>query len=240
MINYKHLYYFQTVATNGTVARAAEQLHVTAQAISMQLQVLEAQLGEALFQKRGRGLELTEAGKTVLRYTTQIFDMGNELEQAMRRGAFAAETLRIGICDMIAKTMIFRDRIGVQAWAWWTRTGKARRPGRTGRSSSPCLAVGKMCDVSAASAAVPPAVPVSAMVVAAVTAVGMVMVVVAEAKVQRHGRADIHRIAVAGVIRIVGGVRRHIHAAPESSSEQECGDDPPRPAFDLRIHVSPF
>lgn len=108
MINYKHLYYFQTVATNGTVARAAEQLHVTAQAISMQLQVLEAQLGEALFQKRGRGLELTEAGKTVLRYTTQIFDMGNELEQAMRRGAFAAETLRIGICDMIAKTMIFR------------------------------------------------------------------------------------------------------------------------------------
>ncbi|MGF6273785.1 DNA-binding transcriptional LysR family regulator [Massilia sp. UYP11] len=58
MINYKHLYYFQTVATNGTVARAAEQLHVTAQAISMQLQVLEAQLGEALFQKRGRGLEL--------------------------------------------------------------------------------------------------------------------------------------------------------------------------------------
>ncbi|MGF6273782.1 LysR family transcriptional activator of nhaA [Massilia sp. UYP11] len=44
----------------------------------------------------------------MLRYTTQIFDMGNELEQAMRRGAFAAETLRIGICDMIAKTMIFR------------------------------------------------------------------------------------------------------------------------------------
>ena len=91
------------------VARAAEQLHVTAQAISMQLQVLEDQLGEALFQKKGRVLELTEAGKTVLRYAEQIFNLGNELEQAVRRGAFTGdETLRVGLCDVIAKTLAFR------------------------------------------------------------------------------------------------------------------------------------
>lgn len=109
MINYKHLHYFHTVATQGTVARAAEQLHVTAQAISMQLQVLEDQLGEELFQKKGRVLELTEAGKTVLRYAEQIFDLGNELEQAVRRGVFKGEeTLRVGVGDMIAKTLVFR------------------------------------------------------------------------------------------------------------------------------------
>ena len=109
MINYKHLHYFHAVATHGTVARAAEQLHVTAQAISMQLQVLEEQLGEELFKKKGRVLELTEAGKTVLRYAEQIFDLGNELEQAVRRGAFSGdETLRVGICDVIAKTLAFR------------------------------------------------------------------------------------------------------------------------------------
>ncbi|RZA33511.1 MAG: LysR family transcriptional regulator [Lysobacteraceae bacterium] len=109
MINYKHLHYFHAVATLGTVARAAEQLHVTAQAISMQLQVLEEQLGEALFKKKGRVLELTEAGKTVLRYAGQIFDLGNELEQSVRRGAFNGdETLRVGICDVIAKTLAFR------------------------------------------------------------------------------------------------------------------------------------
>ncbi|KFI07181.1 hypothetical protein JN27_11580 [Massilia sp. BSC265] len=108
-MNYKHLHYFHAVATHGTVARAAAQLHVTAQAISMQLQVLEEQLGEALFQKKGRVLELTEAGKTVLRYTEQIFNLGNELEQAVRRGVFTGEeTLRVGICDVIAKTMAFR------------------------------------------------------------------------------------------------------------------------------------
>ncbi|MFC0251215.1 LysR family transcriptional regulator [Massilia consociata] len=109
MINYKHLHYFHAVATHGTVARAAEHLHVSAQAISMQLQVLEDQLGEELFKKKGRVLELTEAGKTVLRYAEQIFDLGNELEQAVRRGGFTEEeTLRVGICDMIAKTMAFR------------------------------------------------------------------------------------------------------------------------------------
>lgn len=109
MINYKHLHYFHAVATHGTVARAAEQLHVTAQAISMQLQVLEEQLGEELFKKKGRVLELTDAGKTVLRYAEQIFNLGNELEQAVRRGAFSGEeTLRVGICDVIAKTLAFR------------------------------------------------------------------------------------------------------------------------------------
>lgn len=109
MINYKHLQYFYVVATSGTVAAAAARLHVSAQAISTQLQLLEDQFGEALFRKKGRLLELTEAGKTVLLYAERIFDLGNELEQAVRRGLFReTETLRVGVCDVIPKTMAFR------------------------------------------------------------------------------------------------------------------------------------
>ena len=109
MINYKHLQYFYLVATSGTVVEAARRLHVTPQAISGQLQLLEDQLGEALFRKKGRLLELTEAGKTVLIYAERIFDLGNELEQTVRRGLFRApETLRVGVGDMIPKTMAFR------------------------------------------------------------------------------------------------------------------------------------
>lgn len=109
MINYKHLQYFYVVATSGTVAAAALRLHVSAQAISTQLQLLEEQFGEALFRKKGRLLELTEAGKTVLLYAERIFDLGNELEQTVRRGLFRApETLRVGVCDVIPKTMAFR------------------------------------------------------------------------------------------------------------------------------------
>lgn len=109
MLNYKHLLYFHAVATQGTVAKAAQQLHVSAQAISMQLQLLEEHVGEDLFQKQGRLLQLTEAGKTVLHYASRIFDLGNELEQVVRRGVLAGqETLRVGICDIIPKAMAFR------------------------------------------------------------------------------------------------------------------------------------
>jgi LysR family transcriptional activator of nhaA len=108
-MNYKHLQYFHAVATCGSIARAADQLHVTAQAISTQLGLLEERFGAPLFRKKGRGLELTDAGKTVLEYTGRIFDLGNELEQTMRRGgAPVPETLRVGICDIVPKTIAFR------------------------------------------------------------------------------------------------------------------------------------
>lgn len=109
MINYKHLQYFHAVATSGSVARAAQRMHVTAQAISTQLGLLEDGFGAPLFRKQGRGLELTEAGKVALQYTERIFDLGNELEQTMRRGgAPVPETLRVGICDIVPKTIAFR------------------------------------------------------------------------------------------------------------------------------------
>lgn len=108
-MNYKHLQYFHAVAVDGSIARAAERMHVTAQAISTQLGLLEEQFGAPLFKKKGRGLELTDAGKVALRYTERIFDLGNELEQTMRRGtAPVPETLRVGICDIVPKTIAFR------------------------------------------------------------------------------------------------------------------------------------
>jgi LysR family transcriptional activator of nhaA len=108
-MNYKHLQYFHAVATSGSIARAAAELHVTAQAISTQLGLLEERFGTSLFRKKGRGLELTEGGKIVLQYTGRIFDLGNELEQTMRRGAAPMpETLRVGICDIVPKTIAFR------------------------------------------------------------------------------------------------------------------------------------
>ena len=63
MINYKHLHYFWAVAKQGGVARASEHLHLTPQTISGQINLLEDSLGEALFTRAGRNLELTEAGR---------------------------------------------------------------------------------------------------------------------------------------------------------------------------------
>lgn len=64
-INFKHLRYFRVVAANGTIARAAEILHVTPQTISGQLRELEQQLDARLFQQSGRNLVLTDTGRLV-------------------------------------------------------------------------------------------------------------------------------------------------------------------------------
>ena len=84
MINYKHLRYFWTVAKEGSIARASERLHLTPQTISGQLSLLEEQLGEALFKKVGRQLELTDTGRLVQSYADEIFALGGELEAVLR------------------------------------------------------------------------------------------------------------------------------------------------------------
>ena len=83
MINYKHLHYFWVVAKQGGIARASERLHLTPQTISGQITLLEESLGENLFKKVGRNLELTETGRMVLSYADEIFSLGSELEDAL-------------------------------------------------------------------------------------------------------------------------------------------------------------
>ena len=78
-LNYKHLRYFWMVAKAGSVVGASERLHLTPQSVSGQLSAFEARLGVALFNRVGRRLELTEAGRRVLRYAEEIFALGDEL-----------------------------------------------------------------------------------------------------------------------------------------------------------------
>ena len=110
MINYKHLLYFTQVARAGSVMRASEQLHVTPQTISGQIQLLEDKLGSALFSKSGRGLVLTEAGRLALGYAQDIFSLGAELEQAIHEHPNTRPALefRIGVADALPKPIAYR------------------------------------------------------------------------------------------------------------------------------------
>ncbi|MBC7393100.1 MAG: LysR family transcriptional regulator, partial [Variovorax sp.] len=58
-MNFKHLHYFWAAAKAGGIVRASEQLHITPQTLSGQIKLLEERLGCHLFQKSGRGVELT-------------------------------------------------------------------------------------------------------------------------------------------------------------------------------------
>lgn len=108
-LNYHHLFYFWTVAREGTIARASEKLHLGQPAISTQLRTLERSLGLKLFQKAGRNLELTEAGRTTYRYADEIFSLGKEMLETIRgRPSGMPVRFVVGIVDVIPKLIAKR------------------------------------------------------------------------------------------------------------------------------------
>ena len=103
-LNYHHLYYFWAVAKDGNLTRTAAQLHVSQSALSSQIKALEEDLGQALFLREGRSLQLTEAGRLALTYAETIFVTGNELYALMKDGEFRKrQTVRIGAVATLSR-----------------------------------------------------------------------------------------------------------------------------------------
>ncbi len=88
---------FRTVARLGSVSRAAEELHLSQSAVSIQLGSLESSAGVALVARTGRGIRLTQAGEMLLTYADRLFALWHETsdEMATFLGDFSG-TLRIG------------------------------------------------------------------------------------------------------------------------------------------------
>jgi len=84
-LNYNHLYYFWVVAREGGVVRAAEELMVSQPTISVQIKELEQAVGHKLFDRAGRGLQLTDAGRIAFNYANEIFSLGQEMTNALER-----------------------------------------------------------------------------------------------------------------------------------------------------------
>ena len=102
-LNYNHLRYFWAVAHNGNLTRTAEQLHVSQSALSLQIKKLEEQLGHELFERRGKQLLLTEAGRLALSHADVIFASGSELLNTLSGEAKANEVLRIGALSTLSR-----------------------------------------------------------------------------------------------------------------------------------------
>lgn len=108
-LNYHHLLYFWVVAREGSIARATERLHLTQPTISTQLRMLEESLGEKLFEKSGRNLVLTEAGRIAFRYAEEIFALGRELRDTLRdRPTGKPPRVTVGIADVVPKLIAYR------------------------------------------------------------------------------------------------------------------------------------
>lgn len=108
-LNYHHLYYFWTIAREGSVTGAAKLLHVSQSALSTQVRQLEDSLGERLFERSGRRLVLTDSGRLAMRYAEDIFRLGGEFQNELK-GRPTGRPLRlvVGISDVLPKLMVHR------------------------------------------------------------------------------------------------------------------------------------
>jgi LysR family transcriptional activator of nhaA len=103
-LNYHHLRYFYVVAKEGSLAKAAEKLNVSQPSISAQLADLEEALGVPLFRRSGRSKVLTDDGQLVLGYAEEIFQLGQEMLNAVKsRPTARALRLIVGVADSFPK-----------------------------------------------------------------------------------------------------------------------------------------
>lgn len=103
-LNYNHLRYFWAVVHAGGLTRAAAMMNLSQSALSVQIQKLEHQIGHPLFERAGRKLVLTEAGRIALDYADTVFKAGEELMSTLRGQPLATrQVLRVGALTTLSR-----------------------------------------------------------------------------------------------------------------------------------------
>ncbi|GAB3205844.1 LysR family transcriptional regulator [Marinactinospora endophytica] len=80
MLNVERMRVLHAIAVNGSLNRAAEELHVTSSAVSQQLAKLEREVGQPLVERNGRGIRLTEAAEILVEHASQILSLVRRAE----------------------------------------------------------------------------------------------------------------------------------------------------------------
>ena len=108
-MDFRDLKYFEVIAAEGNLARAAERLHRTQPALTKCIDRLEEDLGSRLFEKDGRGMRLTAAGHILVKRTRQMAIMVEETAREMQDYAGGLQgKVRIGCLPTLAEHMMPR------------------------------------------------------------------------------------------------------------------------------------
>ena len=105
----RQLQIFVVAARHLSYARAAEELHLTPPAVSMQLKQLEDNVGLPLFERIGRGVALTGAGELLVRHALRVLGEVNDAEANLLAMA-GAETGRISV-GLVSTAKYFMPRL---------------------------------------------------------------------------------------------------------------------------------
>ena len=102
----RQLVYFVAVAEKGTITEAAKSLHISQPPVSVQLKLLEEELGCVLFDRNTRHMELTEAGQKFYQRASAILEQFDSARREMRDiESGVAGTLRIGVVSSLCGGM---------------------------------------------------------------------------------------------------------------------------------------
>ncbi|WP_250194218.1 LysR family transcriptional regulator [Aquincola tertiaricarbonis] len=103
----RDLRYFETIAELQHLGRASARLHRTQPALTSSIRRLEADCGAALFEKSGRGIRLTEAGKVLQKWAQQVrFDVEDARRELSTIGSGLAGHVRVGIVPTAAQFLL--------------------------------------------------------------------------------------------------------------------------------------
>jgi DNA-binding transcriptional LysR family regulator len=84
-LNFHQLHIFYTVAEKGSFSSAAQALHMTQPAVTMQVQSLEEYFGTKVFHRSTKRIELTEAGRALMPFAKRGMELMIEAEKEMAR-----------------------------------------------------------------------------------------------------------------------------------------------------------
>ncbi len=84
-LTFRQLKIFEVVARRLSYTRAAEELHLSQPAVSMQIKQLEENVGLPLFEQLGRKIYLTEAGQEMYHYSRSIAQQVEEAEEVLEQ-----------------------------------------------------------------------------------------------------------------------------------------------------------
>ena len=108
ILNLHHLRLFRAVAREGTLTGAARSLNLSQSAVSTQIKSLEAALGHDLFERRGRNLEITEAGRIALDRADDIFRTADHLTATLNMAEEQRRVLRVGALATLSRNFQVR------------------------------------------------------------------------------------------------------------------------------------
>src|SRR5690349_19073671 len=96
MVDLRRLRALRAVADHGTLAAAADALHLTPSAVSQQLAALEREAGHRLLEPAGRSVRLTPAAAVLLRHADAVFAQLEQLDSELAAHAAGAGEVRVG------------------------------------------------------------------------------------------------------------------------------------------------